>query len=620
MNSIFENNILSLKKTNPEIAELMLSFSPEGDGHIGVADSKKSGPVPFLKVSGGREIYFHSRIDPEKEAERFAGEADFKSRDFVFVCGFAFAYHCEKIVEQCSEEASVFVVERDAELFYRAICSRDLSKILEKSNLRIFVDPSTDEIENAFKGRSTRKLSIISHRGSCQVYGEYYDNIIRSVKSSVSTRDVNIATLAKFEKSWSANLSRNIRFMISSPGVNSFYGEFSGLSAVVVAAGPSLSYSLDFIKKSLTRSVVIAVDTAYKVLLDNGIEPHFCMAVDPQLINARYFEGTGEVRTVLVADPTVHPAIFRFFGGRVVLTGLAFDLMKWIEDITGHKGEISHGGSVSTNAVDFARRLGVRNIYMVGQDLSFTGGLAHCRGSYLDEQIHNRTFRFRNAQMLNRAQLYSLPGIFFPSVRGRVVRTNQKMVIFKEWFEKQKFDNLINASYDGVRINGIPNEDAGSISLPELRDIHSMIDRIYSLSSAEQTCSDAAGRLIARLGDMRDELTGLIPVLEKAVSLSTQLDELLKKSENRTDQGKVNYILKKLSDTDLYIESMKKTKGMISFSIQRVIHTITEGYDLDDDLNSGERSLFLYEGLLQGVRFNEKVFGNMEYFIKKGGL
>jgi len=67
---------------------------------------------------------------------------------------------------------------------------------------------------------------------------------------------------------------------------------------------------------------------------------------------------------------------------------------------------------------------------MVGQDLAFTGGYAHARGSYLDEQVNLRTDRFFNAQVFNRRQLTALPKIFVKGIRSPKVHTNQKMMIF----------------------------------------------------------------------------------------------------------------------------------------------------------------------------------------------
>ena len=199
---------------------------------------------------------------------------------------------------------------------------------------------------------------------------------------------MNIATLAKFEKIWTSNLARNVRVFIESPAANSFYGKFKGIPAIVVAAGPSLQHAIRFINENRSHAIIVAVDTSYRLLLREGIEPHFCVSVDPQVANARYFEGVPQTKTVLIADPTVHPSVFRLFRGRVAVTGVAFNLLKWIEEVAGEKGELTHGGSVSTNAYDFAKRLGASPIVLVGQDLAFTAGYAHARGSYLDEQVH----------------------------------------------------------------------------------------------------------------------------------------------------------------------------------------------------------------------------------------
>ena len=422
-----------------------------------VVESKTGNPVPCINIDDGRKLFVHSRVDPLREAERFISEIDLSDKDLIIVLGFGFGYHCEFLLEKISSGVNVIAIEKDEALLKKAFQSRDLESLIKRDNFYILADPSESFLSDFFRGKSSRNVLFITHRGSAQLYPDYYQNIISVIKSYISTKDVNIATLARFEKTWGSNTSRNIGVISRSCGVNRFFNMFSGIPAIVVAAGPSLTHSLDFIRNNIDKAVIIAVDTSYKLLIDNGITPHFCLSVDPQLINARYYEGIGETDTILVSDPTVHPSIFRFFKGRVSVTGIAFDMMKWIDDICGEKGELTHGGSVSTNAYDFARRLGASPVLMVGQDLSFTSGLAHAKGSYLDEQIHNRTYKFNNAQMYNRRQLASLPPVYLKGVRGERVRTNQKMMIFQSWFEKRNDSDLINATYNGVFINGVKN-------------------------------------------------------------------------------------------------------------------------------------------------------------------
>jgi hypothetical protein len=123
-------------------------------------------------------------------------------------------------------------------------------------------------------------------------------------------------------------------------------------------------------------------------------------------------------------------------------------MMKWIENSSGDKGEMCHGGSVSTNAYDFAKRLGAYPIILAGQDLAFTKGLAHAKGSYLDEQIHNKTNRISNAEMFNRRQLTFLPKILLPGINGMIfIQIKDDFLL--SGLNPQRFRNH-NASRDGV--------------------------------------------------------------------------------------------------------------------------------------------------------------------------
>lgn len=100
---------------------------------------------------------------------------------------------------------------------------------------------------------------------------------------------------------------------------------------------------------------------------------------------------------------------------------------------------------------------------------------------------------------------------------------------------------------------------------------------------------------------------------------ASELSRMIEEGRDRSDPGKVNYILGKLADADRFIEAQKNSKDMISFSIQRVIHTITEGYDIDgrDDLNAGKKSEYLYRGMLEGALFNRKVLRKMIHILSE---
>lgn len=613
-----------LRERFPDLHDRIASAAD--DGSVEAVDTGRGDCVPAV-VRNGKRLFVHSRFDPRKEAERFIGGIDAGAHDLFIVSGFGFGYHAEELLGRMGGDSILLVIEKSPLMLRKALGCRDLSGLLGDARLLLLIDPTEDEIAGALRGKSSRRSSLVLHRGSHQAEPDYYSNMQEIARSYLSTKEVNIATLAKFEKVWASNIARNIGAFVASPGANRFFGQFGGVPAIVVAAGPSLHASMDFIRQSRGRAVIVAVDTSYRILVAQGIEPHFCIVVDPQMINARYFEGSRPGRTILVADPTVHPSVFRLFRGRVAMTGVAFQLMKWIEKLTGDRGEITHGGSVSTNAYDFAKRLGCSPVVLVGQDLAFTGGYAHARGSYLDEQVHLRTNRLYTAEMMNRFQLTALPKIFVKGIAGGRVHTNQKMMIFLSWFEKRRDPDLVNATHDGALIPGVKHARPGGIALPAAADIDARIDGLYAGASTGAV-PEVRDRFAATLGRIREETDSLVPVLEKAVGFSDSLLTLMeeKRRGGAGDQGKVDYLLKKLAETDRIVESKTNAKDMISFTIQRVLHTVTEGYDIDEGdggLGSEElvakRSRYLYQGLLDGARFNGKILGKMAAVLGRDG-
>lgn len=611
----YDKNISVLRYRNPFLYE-MLSGIQVIDS-IKSVDAKDGNKVP-VAVINGRELYIHSKFDPVREARRLVSEVSIDKVDLFIISGFGFAYHIEALLNRINRKSIVLVLEMLPEMIKKAITDRDISEVIADQRLNIIARPSEDTIAEILKGKSSRRVAYITHRGSFQLDPEYYSNTIRIVRAYLSGKDVNIATLSKFEKTWSANIARNIPYFINSPGAGIFYDRFKNIPALVVAAGPSLNSSMKFIRENRNKAIIIAVDTSYMILRKNGIEPHFCITVDPQLINARYFEGDSMCSTILIADPTVNPSTFRLSRLKTAVLSMAFDMMKWIEDITGVKGELAYGGSVTTNAYDFARRLGASPVVLIGQDLAFTNGLAHARGSYLDEQIHLKVNRFSNAQMFNRQQLTALPPIFVEGIRSKEVHTNQKMMIFLQWFEKRQDTDLINAACDGARLKGIKHIPLEEISFSDpSADFSLLINSIYDNNTVLSDNRNNTGiSLLKKCREMSKSLMQLMPVLERAVLLSDEFVSLV--SKEKRDQGKIEYIFKKLSEADKSVTSMTTLKDMIGFTIQRVIHTITEGYDIsgdDDSLTEDQlvarKSLFLYKGLLEGSLFNNKILTKM---------
>lgn len=611
MNELLARNLEILSKNNPAAA--------------GVIEHARSGPVTFVTVKNGdtvgevnvngKKFLLHSKFDPVTEAGRFVGEIVKSSFNLYVVAGFGFGYHIAEILAKTDSETSVLVLESHTENVRAACESRDLSKIFSDPRFVLMLAPSEEEIADRMRGRSSKSVAFVVHRGSHQTDPESYDTLIRLAKSFLSTKDANIATLTKFEKLWTSNIARNAVRYAESPSCDPFFDTFKGLPAIIVCAGPSLTESIPFIKKNVSRAVIVAVDTAYFILRRYGIEPHFCLCVDPQVINARYFEGSQNSKTIMVADSCAHPSVFRLFKGRVLFAGVPFDTMKWIESSGGARSELAHGGSVSTTAYDFAKRLGCAPLVLTGQDLAFTKGLAHARGSYLDEQVHLLTTRIRTPEMHNRFQLSALPKIMVSSLDGGKEHTNQKMMIFLNWFSRRNDSDLVNATRSGAEISGVARVREDELNFVEKENIDAKIDSI--MESARVAASERSVRLAdlsARVSGIQKGCRELSETLSRAVSLAETLIAIT--SDKKGDAGKINYILGRLTAVDKELESFQSVKDMVGLTVQRVIHSITEGYS-DAESTPAESSLFLYKGMAEGCDFCGRILDKMEKILSR---
>lgn len=582
---------------------------------IQLVETRGGEMIPLVRVDG-KDIALHSKFQPLKEAERFIDQIDTASHNLFVVTGFAFAYHIEVLLSRMDKDDVLLVIEKDPAIVKSAVENRNLKKLLSDKRVLLLIDPDDDELSAVLKGKSSKSVVFVTHRGSYRVDRDYYENISQMVKSYLSSKEVNIATLSKFQKLWTINCAKNSLQLLASAPVRAFYGKFTHCDAVVVGAGPSLRDSLDELKKIQESVLVIAVDTSLKICQDHGIRPHFVLCADPQLINARYFEELEASATILVADPACHPSVLRLYNGPLAMSAMPFDMFSWVEEISGQMGEITHGGSVSTNAYDFARRLGVDRVFLCGQDLAFSDRLAHCRGSYLDEMMFLKVCRFFNQEMFNRNQLRALPAIYQESLDGKTVQTNQKMMIFKQWFEKRLDPKLYNASAMGMKLSGITRAKLSDCSKTD--DLATYIEEIYHEA---QISRDDVQKRLTRVAKRVERIHNENELLADKLLQAVKYAEELKAAFSGTRAGNPQLLIERLNAIDDLIGKFAASKSIVGMSVQQTIHTIQEGYDVSDESLSerekiAERSLYLYKGLLEGCTFTARVLQKMKTMLQ----
>lgn len=594
----------------------------------------RKGEGAFTLSWQGRAL--HSRHDPIKEAERQLTEFECEDAEqLVLFFGAGLGY---SIVRFVSEHANPIVwLEPHGEILARALEVQDLREAIRSGQLTVLTGmPTDDHFQETFRGRGNTEILFISHRASYQADGTYAQ-LQQSVENFLNKKDVNLATLSRFDRSWARNLSENFAPLTRARPVARLFHTTPGATALVCGAGPSLTRDLPKLLKIRDRCVVIAVDTALQILLKHGLDPDIVVSVDPQPVNRYYLEGCEDSRALFVVDPTTCYASLRLLPPeRLYYLWSPFPLAKLFFDALDEApGEVAFGGSVSTNAYDLALKMGCRRVLLAGQDLSFTGGLAHAKGAVLEERLNYRETRYFRRELHNYRQLSALPVRYLPGrdVPDMIcadagdakrsagqVRANDKLVIFHRWFS-QRFAadlrdypelELLNLASSGAEFPGVARV------LPENVEFRTQ-DRAPAaagwqgkLAEAAHPHFDSAG-FQQRLAELAEECARFAELLEPGVRDSAAL-------YGRASQGqrdaKYDALLKQMRRLDERVRQQSELMELAGSAMQKQIFQITENYRkelspeeaADPHLASAKQSQLLYSGLLSAARDYERWF------------
>jgi hypothetical protein len=155
-----------------------------------------------------------------------------------------------------------------------------------------------------------------------------------------------------------------------------------GQPGILVAAGPSLDYSLPFLQRIARHATVISVSAALKTLLKSGVVPDYCVVSDSSSKICAHFteiESTTDLPELFVLG-TAFPGIVNLWSGKV--TWLLQRGFGPAESLAAREGydHFQTGGSVATLALSVMYYLGCDPIVFVGQDLAYVDNRTHGQG------------------------------------------------------------------------------------------------------------------------------------------------------------------------------------------------------------------------------------------------
>lgn len=458
-------------------------------GQYEIRDSKKGPPTLLFHTDNGGIIRIHSQYNPEQEATRAVESFNAGRHSLILVSGLGLGYHVMALRKRFPE-AAILVVEQSTELketFVKNAAARE----------KIYITTEVAEIQetvDTFDLHSFLGAAHYVHRPSWQIEPEFYDTMGQAFQQALSSRISDLLTRVEFESHWIKNIFQNSPNLFRWPGVGGIFGRFSSIPGIIVSAGPSLKNSIPALRELKDRALIVAVDTAWKVLLRHDIHPHIVITLDAQKHSVKHFLGTEAGDTILLADLVASPSVIHHYSGRKLFSTTAkyyesdgnsmregTPSIEWFERYIPGPGDIQSGGSVATSAFDLMLNLGCEPIILVGQDLAYTGREIHASGTHHNDDWLSRITRLMNLDDINQKVIRKRKIRYVPAWGGRgSVIADFVFDLYRHWFsdsvEKVPV-KVLNATEGGAVIEGTVEKtlEALASELPALKTAPSTI-------------------------------------------------------------------------------------------------------------------------------------------------
>ena len=331
----------------------------------------ESSSTAFLTLKRTDGAYIHSISDPMWESFIYAYDI-YKPeirRYNIFGCGLGYlAYQLWKISDK---EADIYIYETDEKICEYADMFGVLS-LIDSENVHVICDEDKDKvIESFFEAADDNDSFSVIYYLDNNYDGIYSDQLLLC-RSVFQTERV-------FDQKWKNNYSRNSSFdhsSISDFDLSKLHDEW-----VVVAAGPSLNDNEDFIRQSIGKRTICAINASLKWFSKNSIKPDLCTACDPSDSLLPHIDGVEEFSSdiPLVTDCiTNYKYVKQYRGPRYYVYS---DSSYKLSDESVDKNAVwTFGGTVTSMALEAAYKLGAKRIYLIGADLGYPDGITYAKG------------------------------------------------------------------------------------------------------------------------------------------------------------------------------------------------------------------------------------------------
>jgi len=569
-NKVLEENIDRIAKYNKELANKILRINSE-KSNIFLCQNE-NGEYNLIY----KDTLLHSEVSAKDEASKIVSQIEQKDNENTIriIYGLGLGYLPDELSNQIN--GKIIIYEPNIEILNFVF---SIAKIDAIFNENVYIASNEKDLSDLVGQLSNTKTKMtISFLSSYKkLFFEDIQNALNIAQKAQGQHFANKNTLSLVAPFALANSLKNLKYILKNNNISDLKDIYKGKTALCISSGPSLRENIELIKNNQNKFVLIAVNTALKLLKQYDIKPDFVVCIETGDTTAQYKDIDLSESHLILEGFCANPVFKTNAKSKINYLSNTNFINPWIRNLLGLNDNLETLGTVSYTALMSAVEMGFEKIILIGQDLAYKDGRCYAQGSQFEdlECVYNEKLKkyeivakdFKkyytsfitkehDEQFAIKAAWYNLnflnKNIYtVKSQTGKDIITQTGYALFIECFEEaaKKIKELkpqiqlINASVGGAQINGYEN-----ISLKELIDKLEGFEKIKILPHTKELNMEYINKEIKKL---KIELDIFLLKLKELLEISLKLLKELK--------------LKKIYTSNAQKLSAKQEKLLIEF-------------------------------------------------------
>lgn len=561
MGNIFEKNLSAWDEQYKDMADWIRKADKENkECDIEVETDRNNNGNLVIRVKKDEKIkYITGKRNTTEMAENWVKSLG-KVQRYSPICmiGMGNISFLRELIRKTDKTVKIVVYEPSLKIFLTIMKNIDITDIIRDRVIGFIIEGLNEQDKDAILSIILRdellpNLKTLILPNYDVLFKEQSIDFFKRIVDTGSSRKVNRNTIAVFSKVMVNNLFHNMPYIIDGYKTSQLVDVIPrDIPAIIVAAGPSLNKNIHELRNAKNKALIIAVDTAIKPLLNNGIVPDMFVTVDGEKpIELVEIDGAQEIP--LLASVVSAYEVLKFQKSKKFFFDEGYSVVREIFLRNNILFEnLNMGGSVATVAFSLAYKIGITRIILVGQDLAFTDNKTHADGTFKEKMDIIDTSNY----------------IMVEGNCEEKVPTREDLKIYLNWYNKyiegcSKRSNLhvINATEGGAKIKNteiMTLKEAVKRECKKEVDIKQCLDKLETVfnKGQQETAKDYFRHIPNELYNIKNEARGLCDlysrldmVCKNKANKEKELKKILKNIEKNTENIEKNNCFQIISMT-----------------------------------------------------------------------